>query len=236
MEDNGLCSQSWQPKTCGWLTCPSIVVLWNDIMINIAGCLVSKGNRWHIDGQLPRISWLFTFLFCLFLTERAPPPSPLCRRAHPAPPQTLWGGGVWRGSRPDTPHLSALHPPVSTTCGCAASRTLQHTWVLTAALAFSWKYNGCRCTSDTNGDRDAVRIINVCLLCTVCVQHPDVRGGDAVRTIPSVMEGQGESCWCSVCWHWPSGLEVRCFFAQIPGQCHLEKFMSDYCNCMQSTW
>ncbi len=50
-------------------------------------------------------------------------------------------------------------------------------------------------------------------LCIVRVQPPAERGGDAARVMPSVTAGQEEPCWCSLCWHWPSGLEVYCVYS-----------------------
>lgn len=155
---------------------------------------------------------LFIFLFfSVFLTERSPASLLLCCRAHSAPPQTLRGGGVWRGSRPDTPHPSALHPTVSTTCGCSPSHTVKHRWVISTAPMF-YMY-----TMDAGVRAKQMEtlwgLLSCVCLCVVCFQPRAVKGGDAARVMPSVMEGQGESCWCSVCWHWPSGLEVYCVYS-----------------------
>lgn len=138
-------------------------------------------------------------LLCLFFTEWPPSSLLLCWPAHPAPPQVLWGGGVWCGSRPDAPQPATLHPSVSTSGGCSPSHTARYAWVISHILLRIQLIP------------TASEMVSLCL-CTVCVQPPGVRGRDAVRIMPSVMEGQGEPYFCLVCWHWLSGLEVHCVY------------------------
>lgn len=113
--------------------------------------VISKGEQWLTNGKssyhtvcyynkwvnydnllLPIL--VSVDLLCLFSTEWPPSSLLLCWPAHPAPPQVLWGGGVWCGSRHDAPQPATLHPSVSTSSGCSPSHTARYAWVISCIL------------------------------------------------------------------------------------------------------
>lgn len=157
----------------------------------------------------------YVFTLLVFSSQNEPPPPYYSVAVHTQPPlkpyeEVVYGVGFGL-TPPSHPHYIPQYPPPVVVP--TVTRPSIRECSLLLALMFSWEYNGCRCTNKTNGERVALTTVNVCILYAVCVQPPALRRRDAARIMPSVSEGQGEPYCCSVCWAWPSGLEVYCAYS-----------------------
>lgn len=172
-----------------------------------------------MDSYLGSVSYLLSF--SVFSSQNEPPPPYYSVAVHTQPPLKPYEEvvyGVGPGLTPPTyPHyIPQYSPPVAVPQ--VAHSSIRECYPQLSHFPGNTVDAGVPAIQIGTETLQGLLMCDCCVL--FCVQPPDVRGGDAVRTIPSVMQGQGESYWCSVFWHWPSGLEVPCLFTQIPGHCH----------------
>lgn len=134
-------------------------------LLNIVWCLVSRGNRWHINGHRLYITlcvitirhyiyimtshYLLTFLclFC-FSLQNEPPPPYYSVAGQPQPPIWPYGEAAYSSgpglTPPTQPHYMPQYPPPVVAPNVTPASKCE---------GFSWQYNRCRCMSKNNGDR-----------------------------------------------------------------------------------